>query len=91
MKFELLKSATKAQELFKVQASERQYKFCERRPLSIDLRSRNMFIQKLQYIHTNLIQPHWKLCTFPEEYRYSSANFYEQGMNKFGMLTHYLG
>jgi hypothetical protein len=25
----------------------------------------------------------------PEDYKYSSANFYETGIDEFGLLTHY--
>ncbi|MDP4286189.1 MAG: hypothetical protein Q8891_17405 [Bacteroidota bacterium] len=31
----------------------------------------------------------WNLVVYPEDYQYSSANFYETGMDEFGMLTHY--
>jgi hypothetical protein len=31
------------------------------------------------------------LCTVPEEYHYSSARFYYDGTNSFGMLKHYSG
>jgi len=29
------------------------------------------------------------LCAFPEEYKYSSAKFYERGIDEFGFLTHW--
>ena len=32
--------------------------------------------QKIEYIHQNPIQPHWKLADHPEEYIWSSARFY---------------
>jgi REP element-mobilizing transposase RayT len=32
--------------------------------------------QKLDYIHHNPCQPHWKLVENPEDYRWSSAGFY---------------
>ncbi len=91
MKFQLLKTDPTALEHYKVKASDRQYQFWERNPLSVDLWSRNVFLQKLQYIHFNPTQPHWKLCRFPEEYKYSSARFYEKGIDEFGFLQHYLG
>ncbi len=43
---------------------------------------------KLNYIHENPIQPKWKLCTYAEEYRWSSAAFYYRGDRSFGFLTH---
>ncbi len=30
------------------------------------------------------------LCTYPEEYKYSSAKFYETGVDEFGFLTHWV-
>ena len=38
---------------FEVFASDRKYQFWERNTLSIDIYSRNTFIQKLNYIHRN--------------------------------------
>jgi len=32
--------------------------------------------QKLDYIHHNPVQPHWRLAERPEEYPWSSARFY---------------
>ena len=77
-------------EKYKVKASDRAYQFWERNSLGIDLWSRPVFIQKLNYMHNNPIQPHWKLCQYPEEYKYSSSRFYDKGVDEFGFLTHYL-
>lgn len=35
--------------------------------------------QKLDYIHDNPVQPHWRLAGAPEAYGWSSARFYLQG------------
>jgi putative transposase len=35
--------------------------------------------QKLDYIHHNPIQPHWRLAEQPEQYLWSSARFYLTG------------
>ena len=45
--------------------------------------------QKLNYIHNNPINYPWNLVQYPEEYKYSSAKFYETGIDEFGLLTHY--
>ncbi len=45
--------------------------------------------EKLNYIHRNPLQEKWNLATKPEEYFYSSANFYLTGIDEFGMLTDY--
>jgi REP-associated tyrosine transposase len=72
---------------FRVDAKDREYQFWERNPLSIELRTHAVFLQKLDYIHWNPVQA--GLCTLPEEYRYSSARFYETGIDDWGFLTHY--
>jgi putative transposase len=72
---------------FKVEAKDRDYQFWERNPLGIDLFTEDVFIQKLDYIHLNPVKA--GLCIRPEEYYYSSARFYEYGVDDFGMLTHY--
>jgi hypothetical protein len=48
-----------------------------------------MLVQKLDYVHLNPIQPHWLLSNHPAEYRFSSASFYEQQVDEFGILTHF--
>ncbi len=35
--------------------------------------------QKLEYIHNNPVQPHWRLAERPEDYVWSSARFYLAG------------
>ena len=46
-------------------------------------------IWKLDYIHDNPVKAVETL--YPEAYHYSSASFYETGVDHFKMLTHYLG
>jgi hypothetical protein len=41
--------------------------------------------------HNNPVKYPWLLCQFPEEYKYSSASFYESGKDDYKFLTHYLG
>ena len=71
-------------EKYKVKASDRAYQLWERNSLGIELWSGLVFIQKLNYMHNHPIQPHWKLCQYPEEYKYSSSRFYEKGVDEFG-------
>ena len=75
---------------FSVDASDRNYNFWQRDPLAISIFSREMALQKLNYMHYNPIQEHWKLCNAPEDYRYSSASFYEMQQDEFKIVTHYL-
>ena len=72
-----------------VKAADRKQQVWERNPLSIELFTEDVFIQKLNYIHNNPLQPKWSLCKKPEDYFYSSAKFYETGIDDFGLLTHY--
>ena len=91
IKFDLHKTNAKLLSQFKVNSSDRQYQFWERRPLSINLYSEKVLLQKLHYIHNNPVQDKWQLCKYPEEYWYSSARFYYRGKDDWGFLTHYLG
>jgi putative transposase len=75
--------------LLKVKAADRQQQVWERNPLPIELDTEKIFMQKLNYIHNNPLQPKWQLCTKPEDYFYSSAKFYETGIDDFGLLTHF--
>jgi putative transposase len=74
-------------EQFFVDAKDRKYQIWERNALSIELRSHSVFLQKLNYIHYNPVRA--GLCRLPEEYKYSSARFYESGKDEWGFLTHY--
>ena len=41
--------------------------------------SEKQFNIKLDYIHNNPVQEHWKLVDEPQKYKYSSARNYESG------------
>jgi hypothetical protein len=45
----------------------------------------------MNYVHNNPIQAKWRLADFPENYFYSSARFYETGVDPFGLITHFRG
>lgn len=72
-----------------VGSSTRQYQFWERESLPIELFTEKIFKQKLEYIHLNPVRDKWKLSELPEEYAYSSAAYYEKGIDKFGIVTDY--
>jgi putative transposase len=74
---------------YEVNANDRKYNFWKRDSLNIELFTEAVFNQKLNYIHYNPVKA--GLCSFPEEYPYSSALFYEKGIDNFGYLTHYMG
>ena len=88
IKRDLEKNHPKVLERFYVGAKDRKYQFWERNPLSIDLWTKEVFIQKMEYIHYNPVAA--GLCVYPEEYKYSSAKFYESGKDEFGFLTHWM-
>jgi REP element-mobilizing transposase RayT len=74
---------------FKVDKYDRKYQFWKRDALSIELISPDVFNQKLEYIHNNPVIA--GLCNFPEQYKYSSAEFYHSGIDRFGIIMHYMG
>ena len=74
---------------YSVTATDRQYNIWLRDPLAVLVTSREMASQKLDYMHLNPMQPHWLLCSSPAAYRFSSALFYEQNVDEFGLLTHF--
>ena len=87
IKKDLMINHPKVLEYFKVDAQDRDYQFWERNALSVELRRHEVFIQKLEYIHWNPVKA--GMCNVPEEYKYSSALFYETGVDNWGFLTHY--
>jgi putative transposase len=73
---------------FKVDAKDRAYQIWERNPLSIDIYTEKVMVQKLTYIHENPVKS--RKCRWPEEYPYSSAYFYYTAKDRWGFLRHYL-
>ena len=69
--------------------SERNHRFWQRDPLAVNMDSQAKMEQKLEYIHTNPLQERWNLVSHPEDYYWSSAKFYEHGLDDFGFLAHY--
>ncbi len=76
-------------EKYFVNNSDREYQFWQRNPMVKECWTKKFFQQKLNYIHFNPCQPHWNLAASPEEYKWSSARFYETGINDFDWLTHF--
>ncbi len=70
-------------EQFKVNAADREYQLWERNPLNIELRTGEVYRQKLGYIHWNPVRA--GICSLAEEYKYSSALFYETGIDNRGL------
>ncbi len=80
----------KVLEVFKSEKYDRQYQFWQRDPLAIKILDKDMLIQKLNYIHLNPLNERWNLVARPEESKWSSANYYETGLDEFNILTHFM-
>ncbi|HQO31537.1 MAG TPA: transposase [Chitinophagales bacterium] len=74
---------------FKSDKSDRLFQFWKRDPLAIPIDKEEILLQKLDYIHWNPVREKWNLAKLPEEYRWSSARFYETGYDEFGIITHF--
>jgi putative transposase len=72
-----------------VNATDRAYQFWERNPMVKPCWSKPFLLQKLEYMHNNPCQPKWSLAQVPEDYFWSSAEFYENGISRFPWLIHY--
>lgn len=65
------------------------HRIWQRYPLAVLMDYKWKVEQKIDYIHNNPLQDHWNLATSPEEYKWSSAKFYEEGIDEFDFLTDY--
>ena len=87
IKEDMIKNNTPALEEYLVNAKDRKYQFWERNALSVEIWSEKVLLQKLRYIHENPVRA--GLCTYPTEYKYSSAFLYKTGIDNWGFLTHF--
>ena len=81
----------KVLDVFESSKADRSYQFWQRDALAVHMLDNEMLLQKLNYIHMNPLNERWNLAKRPEEYKWSSAKFYETGVDDFGFLTHYAG
>jgi putative transposase len=70
-------------ESYLVNAKDRKYQIWERNPLSIECFIPKVLYQKIEYTHYNPVKA--GLCLKPEDYFYSSANFYATGFYAFNI------
>jgi len=89
IKKKLLKENPDLLETLKVNKYDRACQIWKREPLSVELFTEKVFFQKLEYLHQNPCVA--GLVNLPEDYYFSSAKFYESGIDDFEMLTHYSG
>lgn len=67
-------------EKFRTDKADRRYQFWQRNSLSIELRSKHVFDQQLNYINQNPVKA--GLSSLPERYHYSSAALYHTGVER---------
>lgn len=75
---------------FKVDDPERSHRIWQRDPLAVLMDNQQKVEQKIVYMHNNPLHERWNLADRPKNYRWSSAGFYETGVDEFGILTHYM-
>ncbi|MGN6605019.1 MAG: transposase [Ginsengibacter sp.] len=86
-KKQMKKSDPELLESYCANKSDRVFQFWKRVPMVKECRTEKFFRQKFNYIHFNPCQAHWNLAAAPEDYKWSSANFYERGLIDFKFLT----
>ncbi|MEB2784728.1 transposase [Algoriphagus persicinus] len=74
---------------FLVDEPDRKLRIWQRDPLAVLMDTKKKAEQKIDYLHLNPLQSHWNLANRPEDYKWSSAAFYEIGVDEFGFLTDY--
>jgi putative transposase len=72
------------------QRYKQNYKIWQDRFDELYLVSRKLLEAKLTYIHNNPLQEHWNLAKQPLDYLYSSAMFYEKGIQNRVIIKHYM-
>ena len=73
--------------MYEVNAANKKHEIWQRDSLSVEIYSREVAQQKLEYIHFNPVSGIWKLSKDDLDYYYSSARFYETCVDDFGFLN----
>ena len=73
--------------LYKVDAGNKEHEIWQRDSLGVEIYSREMAKQKLDYIHGNPVNGKWSLAKADISYHYSSAKFYEKGVDDFSFMN----
>lgn len=73
--------------LYEVNSSNKKHEIWQRDSLGIEIYSKKVAKQKLDYIHNNPLSGKWNLSKDDVSYYYSSARFYESGVDDFGFLN----
>ena len=72
---------------YEVNAANKKHQIWQRGSLSIEIGNIAFAKQKIEYIHFNPISGKWGLAKNYLDYYYSSAGFYETGVDDFGFLN----
>jgi putative transposase len=72
----------------KFEARDQKFKVWNDRFDDVFLCGRDIAATKLEYMHNNPMQEHWQLAKRAEDYPYSSAAFYEHGIENVVRLKH---
>jgi putative transposase len=72
--------------LYEVNAANKKHEIWQRDSLGIEIYTVKVARQKLAYIHNNPVSGKWQLAKDYFSYHYSSAKFYETGIDEFGFL-----
>ena len=72
--------------LYEVNAANKKHEIWQRDSLGIEIYSVKVAKQKIDYIHNNPVNGKWQLAKDYLSYHYSSARFYETGIDEFGFL-----
>ena len=72
--------------LFEVDAANKKHEIWQRDSLGVEIYSKEVAKQKLDYIHFNPVSGKWLLAKDDLSYHYSSALFSESGVDDFGFL-----
>jgi putative transposase len=87
---EIKQSQPEQLETLLYQQYSQKFKVWQDRFDEVYLESKTLLEVKLDYIHNNPIQSHWNLAKKPSDYSYSSAMFYEKGMQNNILVEHYM-
>ncbi len=72
---------------YEVNDANKKHEIWQRDSLGIEIHSREVAKQKVDYIHFNPLSGKWMLAKDDLNYHYSSASFYETGFDEFGFLS----
>ena len=72
---------------YEVNAANKKHQIWQRDSLSVEICEVDFAKQKIEYIHFNPVSGKWNLAENYLEYYYSSARFYETGVDDFGFLN----